>query len=112
MPNLTKGVVVRGVRPNGKLFESEELDVSDNLTEASVNSFEGATEDDLKRLSDKLEDGNTPYTQVAYTTVEKIVQKGGRVQKAERKSNTYHCQIFGVPRKDAQNLFSNKITRP
>jgi hypothetical protein len=83
----------------------EELDQHGRLQDASVNSKQGST--DLADIMRGMDKGN--YRKYAYTTAEKIIQKGGRVMKAKVPGNDNHCQIFGLTLKDANNLFSNHI---
>jgi hypothetical protein len=105
MPDINSGIVVRGLQKGKKTFEREEIDAEDRLQDASVNSKEGTTEDDLKAVVRGM-DQSRYGKGFAFTTAAKIQQKGGRVQKAERSDNANHCQIFGLPLKDANNLFS------
>ena len=104
MTDIKKGTVVRGLKnADLKPFGKEDLDGDDRLTDASVNCIEGETDTNLIMAG-------MPASMHAYgfrtASAEKIIQKGGRVMKAEIKGNPNHCQIFGLSLKDATNLFS------
>lgn len=104
MTDIKKGIVIRGLKnANLKPFSSEEVDQDGRLLDASVNSIEGSN--NIPAIM-----AGMPPSMFAFgtrtTTVEKIIQKGGRVMKAPVPGNPNHCLIFGLTLKEANNLFS------
>jgi hypothetical protein len=102
---LTSGIVIRGIRGNGVLFNKEEVDGDDRLMNASVNAVEDSR--DRASIATGMGQGNFANG-FASSTVEKIKEKGGQVLKSPIKGNENHCVIFGLSLKDANNLFSNR----
>lgn len=107
MTDINKGIVIRGISDAGA-FVKEELDFDGRLTNASVNSVEGSTEKNIEDVMKGMNKDNFKKG-YAFTTVKKIKQNQGRVMCAPDSDNKNHCQIFGLPLKDANNLFSNVI---
>lgn len=104
MTDIKKGTVVRGLKNKDlKPFSKEDLDQNDRLMEASVNCIEGV--DNISQIMAGMPNSMFQYG-IRSATVEKIIQKGGRVMKAPVPGNPNHCQIFGLSLKDANNLFS------
>lgn len=101
--DLTSGVVVRGLSTQGA-FSKDEVDRDDRLVDASVNAVQGNSKADVAARG--MTQGNFGGG-FATTTVERIVAKGGRVRPDPQWGNANHCQIFGLPLSDANNLFSH-----
>ncbi len=104
--DIKNGIVVRGLSKSGA-FTKEDLDEHGRLTEASVSAIEGS--EDFGKITKHM-DTNHFKGGYAYTTAKKIQQKGGRVMLDPVKGNPHHCQIFGLPLKEANDLFSNSKT--
>lgn len=105
MSDIKSGTVIRGLKSaSQKPFSSEEVDEHGRLTEASVNSIEGS-KDPAAIIIGMAPSMHAFGTRT--TTVQKIIQKGGRVMKVPVPGNPNHCQIFGLNLKDANNLFSS-----
>ena len=105
MSDLTSGIVVRGLSMAGA-FTKDEVDRDDRLVDASVNAKEGNR--DRVAAAVGLTQANFAGG-FATATVENIRAKGGRVRQDPQAGNANHCQIFGLPLKDANNLFSNHL---
>lgn len=104
MSDLTTGVVVRGLTATTGAFDKDPVDGDDRLQDASVNAAEGV--DNRQQAAAGMTQANFAGG-FASSTVEKIRAKGGRVRTDPQRGNGNHCQIFGLSRKDANNLFSN-----
>ncbi len=105
MSDIKKGLVIRGLKnANLKPFSGEELDGHDRLTEASVNCIEGS--DNIGNVMIGMDPAMMAYG-TRTSTVEKIIQQGGRVIRDPQSNNVNHCIIFGLKLRDANNLFSN-----
>ncbi|MGV1009394.1 MAG: hypothetical protein ACOYBY_12395 [Dermatophilaceae bacterium] len=101
--DLTSGAVVRGLSTKAA-FSKDEVDRDERLVDASVNAVQG------NRKADVAAQGMTQANfsgGFASTTVERIVAKGGRVRPDPQQGNANHCQVFGLPLRDANNLFSH-----
>ena len=107
MTDINKGIVIRGISSAGA-FTKDETDRDGRLIDASVNSMEGSTITNLQAVLDGMNQSNFRRG-YAYTTADKIREKGGRVICDPMPGNDNHCQIFGLPLKDANNLFSKVI---
>ncbi len=101
--DIRSGVVVRGISQAGA-FSKEEVDQDERLTEASVNAEEGVA--DPRRAAVGMSQQNFKRGFAAAKAGD-IMARGGRVMLAPMPGNRNHCQIFGLPLKDANNLFSN-----
>jgi len=105
MSDIKKGTIVRGLKNASlKPFNKEDLDGNNRLMDASVNAIEGS--DNIPNIMVGMSPNMHAFG-FRTASVEKIIQKGGRVMKAPIKGvNENHCQIFGLDLKDANNLFS------
>ena len=103
--DLTKGIVVRGLS-NAGAFTKADVDRDDRLLDASVNASEA--NNNRRDAAAGMTQGNFAGG-FATSTVEKIIQKGGRVRQDPQQGNAHHCQIFGLSLKDANTLFSNHL---
>jgi hypothetical protein len=101
--DLTSGVVVRGLSTAGA-FSKDEVDRDDRLVDASVNAVEGNRKPKVAAAGMTQANFRGGF---ATATVENIIAKGGRVRTDPQAGNANHCQIFGLPLKDANNLFSH-----
>lgn len=113
MGDLKTGLVIRGRKyeEDGttvrKPFSKEDLNGTNQLQEASVNSKEGSKVSDFDTVKKGMRQ-STFKAGYSTSTVQKIIQKGGRVMVVKLPGNKYHCQIFGLSLSDANNLFSNR----
>lgn len=102
MPDVTSGLVVRGLSSDGA-FAKEEVDADRRLLHASVSAQAGNR--DVSDVAKYMPRGNYKKG-FAVTTAEKIIRNGGRVIVDKQVGNPNHCVIFGLSVKDANNLFS------
>ena len=100
---IRSGLVVRGVSKQG-VFTKEEVDLENRLQEASVNCVDGNELFPVAIKGMKTQNYKRGYATASVTDIRK---NGGKVLQRQMEDNKHHCEIFGLPLKIANNLFSN-----